>query len=363
MDYVVKLEVPQEYQIKNDILNNLEYEVSKIEGSYAYDGAAAHAKNIKAVYDKLAEIFPELFPWSCTKEPYLPMHLKTFGLTRREAIKARGEVTITGKIGVILNAGIVVISRLGVKYITTETGIIGSDGTTTVAIECQETGTVGNCGVGDIVTFEIANTDVYTVTNKEVIENGADIETVEMAKERMHEKASRPAHSGNKNNYILWAKSIAGVGKVKVWGAGEKDSVKAGQVEIMIADYTNGVASSELVRDVQNYIDTVKIINADVTVKSFKAKNVNIAAQLKHSANISVEQIKKDFIDLLNQKLTEDSFVLDNVLSIFKVANLLFQIDGVVDYQNFTLNGATSSIQLTSEEIAEIQEVNFTEWT
>lgn len=362
MDYVVKLEVPQEYQIKNDILNNLEYEVSKIEGSYAYDGAAAHAKNIKAVYDKLAEIFPELFPWSCTKEPYLSMHLKTFGLTRREAIKARGEVTITGKIGVILNAGIVVISRLGVKYITTETGIIESDGTTTVAIECQETGTVGNCGVGDIVTFEIANTDVYTVTNKEVIENGADIETVEMAKERMHEKASRPAHSGNKNNYILWAKSIAGVGKVKVWGAGEKDSVKAGQVEVRISDYAYGIASSELVRDVQNYIDTVKIVNADVTVKSFDAKSLTIAGELKIDNLRSVSEITEDFKNLLKQKLTQDDFITDGIISIFKIASLLFSIKGIKDYRNFTLNGATTSLQLSEDEVISLLEVNFTEW-
>ena len=361
MEYVVKLEVPEEYQIKNDILNNLEYEVSKIEGGYAYDAAAAHAKKIKETYDTLSEIFPELFPWSCTKEPYLSMHLQTFGLTRREAIKARGEVTITGKIGAILSAGIIVVSRLGIKYKTVESGIVGSDGTVTIAIECQEAGIIGNCGIGDIVTFEIANTDVYSVTNKEKIENGADIESVEMAKERMHEKASMPAHSGNKNNYILWAKSISGVGKVKVWGAGEKTGINAGQVEVMVSDYTYGVASDELITDVQNYIDSVKIINADVTVKSFNAKNIVIAAELKHSINSTVEQIKEDFTNLLKQKLTEEDFVLDNVLSIFKVANLLFQVDGVIDYQNFTLNGATASIQLSEEEVTEIQEVSFTE--
>ena len=362
MEYVVKLDLPEEYEIKNDILNNLEYEVSKIEGGYAYDVASAHAKKLKEIYAKLSEIFPELFPWSCTKEPYLSMHLQTFGLTRREAVKARGEVTITGKVGVILSPGIVVISRLGIKYETIENGVIGSNGEAIVAIECQEAGIVGNCGIGDITTFEIANTDIYGVTNKEKIENGADIESVEMAKERMHEKASMPAHSGNKNNYILWAKSVAGVGKVTVWGAGEKVGVNAGQVEIMISDYSYGVADEELVKDVQNYIDTVKIINANVTVKSFLSKNITIAGEIKHSSSSDIETIKEDFKRLLQQKLTEDNFILDGILSIFKVANLLFQVDGVIDYQNFTLNGATASIQLTDEEVAELQEVNFTEW-
>lgn len=358
----IKLNLLEEYQIKNNILNNLQYDVSKIEGSYAYDGASAHAKELKNIYNKLDEIFPELFPWSCTKEPYLSMHLKTFGLTRREAVKAKGKVIITGKIGAILNIGIVVISRVGVKYQTIESGIINDDGTAEIAIECLEAGIIGNCGIGDITSFEIANTDVYTVTNKEKIENGADIETVEIAKERMHEKASMPAHSGNKNNYILWAKSIGGVGKVRVWGAGEKESVKAGQVEIMISDYTNGTASSELVSNVQNYINTVKIINADVKVKSFNAKNINILGQIKHSKTVKLEKIKEEFINLLKQKLTEESFITDNVLSIFKASNLLFQISGVIDYQNFTLNGSTTSIQLSDEEVVEIQGVNFTEW-
>lgn len=362
MEYIVKLDLPEEYQIKNDILNNLEYEVSKIEGGYAYDVASAHAKKIKEIYNKLEDIFPELFPWSCTKEPYLSMHLQTFGLTRREAVKARGEVTITGKVGVILSPGIVVISRLGIKYKTIENGVIGSNGEVIVGIECQEAGIIGNCGIGDITTFEIANTDIYGVINKEKLKNGADIESVEIAKERMHEKASMPAHSGNKNNYILWAKSIAGVGKVTVWGAGEKVGVNAGQVEVMISDYSYGVADEELVRSVQNYINTVKIINADVTVKSFKAKNITISGKIKHSVNTTIEDIKDNFTRLLKQKLTENNFVLDGVLSIFKVANLLFQVEGVIDYQNFTLNGTTASIQLTTEEVAELQEVNFTEW-
>lgn len=358
----IKLNLPEEYQIKNNILNNLQYDVSKIEGSYAYDGASAHAKELKSIYDKLDELFPELFPWSCTKEPYLSMHLKTFGLTRREAVKAKGKVTITGKIGAILNSEIVVISRLGIKYQTIESGIISGDGTVEVAIECLEAGTVGNCGVGDITSFEIANTDVYTVTNKEKIENGADIETIEMAKERMHEKASMPAHSGNKNNYILWAKSVGGVGKVKVWGAGEKAGVNAGQVEVRISDYAYGTASSELVRDVQNYINTVKIVNADVIVKSFDSKSLTIAGELKIDSLRSVSEITEDFKNLLKQKLTQDDFITDGIVSIFKIASLLFSIKGVKDYRNFTLNGATASLQLSEDEVISLLEVNFTEW-
>lgn len=358
----IKLNLPEEYQIKNNILNNLQYDVSKIEGSYAYDGASAHAKELKSIYNKLDELFPELFPWSCTKEPYLSMHLKTFGLTRREAVKAKGRVTITGKIGAILNSGIVVISRLGVKYQTIESGIISSDGTVEVAVECLEPGITGNCGIGDITSFEIANTDVYTVTNKEKIENGADIETIEMAKERMHEKASMPAHSGNKNNYILWAKSVGGVGKVKVWGAGEKSGVNAGQVEVRISDYAYGTASSELVRDVQNYIDTVKIVNADVTVKSFDAKSLTIAGELKIDNLRSVSEITEDFKNLLKQRLTQDDFITDGIVSIFKIASLLFFIKGVKDYRNFTLNGATTSLQLSEDEVISLLEVNFTEW-
>ena len=56
MEYVVKLDLPEEYQIKNDILNNLEYEISKIEGGYAYDVASAHAKKLKEIYDKFEHL-------------------------------------------------------------------------------------------------------------------------------------------------------------------------------------------------------------------------------------------------------------------------------------------------------------------
>lgn len=362
MDIVTNLKVKEEYQIKNDILNNLNFDISKIEGTYAYELASAHAIEIKKLYNNLNNLFPELFPWSCTQEPYLSDHLKRFGLTRRKATNAEGIVTITGKVGARINLGTIVISRLGIKYKTATSEIISDAGDTEIKIECLESGTIGNCGIGDITTFEIANTDIYTVTNKEKISNGVDIETVEMAKARMEIKATTPSHSGNKNDYLMWCKSISGVGKVEIWGAGEKEGVNAGQVEIMISNYDYKLASQELIEEVQNYINVVKIVNADVNIKSFLEKKININGSIKISSETTIEDVKNDFIRLLNQKLTTNDFIIEGVLSIGKIGNLIFMIDGVIDFKNLKLNGTTSSIELMSEELAILSEVSFEKW-
>ena len=71
--------------------------LSKIEGSYNFDIASAVAQELGTTYADVEDLQKELFPWTCTREPYLTYHLMCYGLTRLGATKATGTITITGK--------------------------------------------------------------------------------------------------------------------------------------------------------------------------------------------------------------------------------------------------------------------------
>lgn len=339
--------VREEYEIKNSILGAMENELSKIEGSYNYDTAAATAVEINQLYKDTEWLSQQLFPWSVTDDYYLDLHMKSFGLTRRGKTKASGEVTFTGKAASLVKIGSVVISRTGQRYSTMENCILDGTGKGTVKIEAEEGGEIGNCGTGDINNFEIVISNVTAVTNLKPVTGGYEIESIDSCKERMHEKASRPAHSGNVYDYENWAKAVGGIGKVRVISAGEH-GVLPGQVKVLIADYEFQPATSELVDNVQNYINGQKPINDDATVESFTAYTMNITFDTVrvNTSLLSKEEFIAQFTEKLSASLLDLNFTYGDVLSLAKIGVLALQIDGVLDYDSLEINGLSSNIQL-----------------
>lgn len=254
-------------EIRNNILGNMQNPLSKIEGTYDYDIAAATSLEIKDLYDYLEWWSKQTFIDTATENEYVDKHALIFGVQRRSEVKASGEITITGKTGTTIPKGTIVLSRTGIKYETLSVALIGSDDKAKTRIQALVGGVTGNCGIGDIVAFEIADTNIYTVTNEEAITGGFDIESNESLIARAEEKIMRPAHSGNENDYKQWAKEVEGVGKVDVipvWNGG-------GTVKVIISDYDYNVANQELVEAVKNRIEQAdgRPIGANVTVVSY----------------------------------------------------------------------------------------------
>ncbi|MGL5050469.1 MAG: baseplate J/gp47 family protein, partial [Fusobacteriaceae bacterium] len=343
--------VKEEYEIKNEILQSMKNELSKIEGTYNYDIASATALEINNLYKEVEELHKQLFPWSVTQDYYLDLHMKFFGLTRREKTKATGQVTLKGKPTTVVLKGSVVISRVGQKYLTLQNATLGIDGIAIIEIEAFEGGEVGNCGIGDINSFEILITGVESVINMSEIEGGFEIESLESCKNRMNEKASRPAHSGNVFDYENWTKSVRGVGKVKVISAGEQD-VLPGSVKVLIADYNLKPAPTELIQNVQEFLNTKKPVNDLTIVESFKPYIINIEFETVRVKKDSINEV--DFIisfkNELQSNLLNQIFTIGDIISNVKIGFLALQIDGTIDYNTMTINGSGGNIPLSYDD-------------
>lgn len=351
--------------IRNNILGNMQNPLSKIEGTYDYDIAAATALEIKDLYDYLEWWSKQTFIDTATENEYVDKHALIFGVERRSEVKASGEITITGKTGTTIPEGTVVLSRAGTKYETLAVALIGSDDKAKVRIQALVGGVNGNCGIGDIVAFEIADTNIYTVTNEETITGGFDIESNESLIARAEEKIMRPAHSGNENDYKQWAKEVEGVGKVDVipvWNGG-------GTVKVIISGYDYNIASPELIEAVKNRIEQPngRPIGADVTVVSYIKYDLDIIATIKIAAGYDIEEIKEDITadiqkGIINNTIQYTSNSKTTIVSIGKVGAIILSVDGVLDYTSLSVNGETTgNIEVPRDKIVILNNVNLIE--
>lgn len=336
-------------EIRNSILSNMKNLLSKVEGSYNFDIASAEAEEIKGIYDEAQNLRKQMFPWTVNEEPYLSMWLETFGLKRLGETKATGEVTIEGVIGTIVPSETILISRTGQKFKTLDNCLIGAEGKGKVNIEALNGGEVGNTAIGDIISFEAMNQNIYSVYNEKAIVGGAPIESIESCHERMKEKASEPNHSGNKNEYKIWCKEVAGVGNVKVIGAGEH-SVPKGHVDIYISTIDGKIPSSELIQKVQNHLsneDRIPIC-ALVTVKAFNPLMLNItfnSVTVKKGV-ITKENWIKEFKRLLELGLATQNFLIGDIVPYPKISAIALGVTGTVIYDDLKLNSNSHNLSI-----------------
>lgn len=89
------------------------------------------------------------------------------GISRNPATYAQHTITITGTAGTVIDMGFLV-SAGDVVFHTVDSNTIGSGGTVSVIVECNDAGTVGNVAVGDINSIVNPTVGVSTITHTAV---------------------------------------------------------------------------------------------------------------------------------------------------------------------------------------------------
>ena len=325
------MEYRTETEIRNDFLDHMENELSKIEGTYNFDIASSVGYTTQKLYDYMKYWGLQAFITTATEDDYIDKHANQFGVYRREAGKATGEITITGKAGTTIPLGTIVINKTGFKYVTSHDLLLDSTGTGTVKIEAMEGGTIGNCQELEINSFEIYDSNLYSVYNVNKIEGGYDIEDNKTLIARVQEKVQQPAHSGNKYDYIQWAKEVSGVGSsscIDVWNG-------PGTVKVLISDYNSQVAGADLIKKVKDHIEDVRPVGPEVTVESFKILQLGMDIKVQLQAGVELEDIKNSIIiDLKvannDGKITRTSGT-DKYISMGMITEVLMHIEGIKD--------------------------------
>lgn len=339
-------------ELRNNFLDNLKNPLSKMEGTFNFDIAATFGITAEEVYKELEFWEKQTFIDTATEDEYVDKHALMFGVKRRLGTKAKGTVKVTGKANSIIEENTIFLNRDGIKYRSLRKEYLSPTGIAEIEIECLSEGKIGNAAIGEITTFEIQNSSIYSVINEKEIINGYDKEPNSVLVARAKEKATRPAHSGNIYDYEQWAKQVDGVGKVLVkplWNGN-------GTVKVLVANYNNDIADSSLIQKVRDRIqrDDGRPIGADVTVDSFTAKNINVNIQVILKAGFSISDVKEKIESLLKAIIKTGNAAFEkgnkSILSINRLEKAILEIEGIND--NFVkVNNSNSNLEIAEDEI------------
>lgn len=336
-------------------------------GGHAYNLTIATALVIAEMCEfVLPEVVKLIFP-ETSYGSFLDDHAKGRGLTRRAATAASGKLTITGAANSIIPAGSLfstaaVNNEPSVDYKTLEAATIPKSGTVEVAIQCTQTGIIGNTTENTVIFVSSRLTGITAVTNAEELTGGTEEETDESLIERIaaFNKSQGESYVGSVSDYERWATSVPGVGNASIIAAQDN----SGLVTIVITDSNGDPATEQLCTAVYNYImkpdapsERLAPINASIKVEPPATMRISIKATVDVSDNTTLEAVKAAYMAQLALYLPVA--MNDGEIKYSRVAAALAAVEGANDYTGLQIgmkNGSTvtygtSNIAITSKQL------------
>lgn len=310
-------------------------------------------------------IFPE---WSYGV--YLKGHAKNRNIIPKAATPASGEITITGKVNTVIPAGSLfstaaVNDEPSVDYKAVKTATIPASGSVTVAVECTQTGIVGNTTAGTIVLVASRNTGITAVTNEKPLTGGTEAESDESLIARIleYDRSLGNSFTGSASDYKRWALEVDGVGDATVIPA-QDDS---GLVRIIVTDSNGDPATETLCTAVYDHImapnaesERLAGINAYLSVEAPATLEISIKATVELTSDATIDAVKTAYMARLAAYLPEAMDAKEIKYS--RVAAALSATEGANDYTDLligvkdgdTVTYGTANIAITAAQLPTI---------
>jgi uncharacterized phage protein gp47/JayE len=327
------------------MLSRITSGISKQEGTFTYDVSSAFSVELAIAYTQLERVLRLGFA-ETSSGSYLDMRANEHGVTRKSAVKASGQVTITGAAGAPIPQGTVFATLNGTRFVTTEVATIPAGGSVTVNIEAETAGAAGNVAAGTITQIPVSIAGVTAVTNAAATTGGLDTETDAELLQRLLQRVRNQATSGNSAHYKQWATEVDGVGDAKVfplWNG-------PGTVKVVLLDPNKRAPTPQVVLDVAAHIEEERPIGANVTVEAAPevaidvSVDVTLASGTLAEAQAAIENGIRDYLRGL-------AFV-DPVVRYTRIANVILDVANVQDYTELTVNGGTTNITIPDGSVA-----------
>jgi uncharacterized phage protein gp47/JayE len=230
-------------------------------------------------------------------------------------------------------------------------------------ITCTTPGIIGN--VPTDTEFIISNIPgINTITDGGTTTPGTDTETDAALYERYWFKVTHPDTGGNKYDFERWTMEVPGVGKCRIFPR----KYGEGTVGVVLVGTDFKPASQLVVDTVQEYLDPgaqglgegKAPANARTTVTAATEKGLVIVANVIYSNEVIPSDVNDAFTLSLGAYLQSILFSTHPNVSYNHISALLTFTDGVIDHTGLTINGVTTDIVVTTEEVPVITSVTLT---
>lgn len=349
-----------EADIQERVLGNIDPSWRTEPGDFMYDAVAPAPPEIKQLEAKLDEVFKQATA-IYAEDNFLDLKLSEIGLTRNPATSNKRRLNIKAAAGVYIPAGhnlsVILLDANSnpIEYVTDIDTRFSTAGTLAVDITCKTLGIEGNIPTGSDFIMQPPIIGVETITDTGSTVLGAEAEDDDSAYKRYQERLQKPDTGGNKNDYVRWSTSIAGVGKAKCkprWNGN-------GTVKVILTDTDFMPASAAIVKDVQDYLDPGSTGLGDgkapcgalVTVVAATALTINIMATITTYSGVSKGDVTTAFSKVVKDYLAAIAFTGSDV-TLAKIGSLLIGTYGVSNYTGLKLNNVAADLVVPDEAVA-----------
>lgn len=338
-------------KIKSQMLDQI-VNLDTREGSYTNNLISPAAYEIWKYYMALNTMIPVMFVDE-TSGIYIDRRCKDYDIYRKEGLPAKAKMTFAGKDGTVIPAGKIFLTEEGLEFFVTEEVVL-SGGTGSVLVQSTGIGERYNIEAGEIVQQMQALSGLESFAN-EPAEGGTDEESDESLVSRLYEYLRNPSTSGNIYDYLNWATEVEGVGAAKVFPLWNGN----GTVKVVIVDQNFHPAAKEIISACKEHIEKNRPIGADVTVVSAEEIPLEISAAVRLEQGTSAEVIRQQFEILLEEYLKGIGFKKTELIY-NRVAFMLLDLEGVIDFTEMTINGKTENILVDEQKVLTVGTVVIT---
>ena len=357
--------------IQSRMMNNLPVDISDMPADFPYDFTMPTAIEIsRLIQYNLTRTLMLMFPMWAWGE-WLDLHGVSAKVTRKQASRASGHVTVTGIAGTIIEEGTVFCTEgttdvESVEFATTEETTIPEQGTVDIPVASVLTGATYNVTRNTVTLQKQPNENITSVTNENPIRGGTDEEDDDTYRERILEKlrSAEVSFVGCDADYVRWAKEVSGVGSAVV----EPEWKGPGTVKVVVADPDGNAVGEETLKAVENYIVSPKDrlkrlapIGASVTISTVQDMTMKYRAVIELESNYSVDNVKEAFLSALK---TYYRTAKDNEEIRYTVVSaLLSNTAGVIDFSGLKINSGTDNIAVAADyyPVTTLSDLDFTE--
>lgn len=330
------------------INQRLTIDANLLEGGFSQDIIGSVAYELANIYDtELDNIADRVFVSTATGED-LDKVGADYGIARRQSSASIVYLEIQGVEGAIVNQNVKAVYN-NLVFTVQEYKVIGSSGKVTVKAQCETLGTIGNVAANTITEFLTTYQGLTSVNNPQAAYNGFDVESDDDYRARIILYLSEDATNCNEAQYRQWALEVTGVKTAVVKGA---ETVGAGNVGVYISSQT-GTVTQELINAVKEYIESKQFINATLVVQSLSYIDMDVDATIVLKDGYTINDIVQEFTQAFGEYLE----TVTNIVSYFRVSDILYACSGVEDVITYTLNGDTDSVTIADTDYPVVGEV------
>ncbi len=338
--------------VRERMFSSMDSGLDQAQGSMAYNLIQPLAIELAKIWTALDQAVEYGFAQS-TYGLFLDARAEEHGVTRKAATVATGTVEFTGTASTVIPAGTQVSNTVLAGspdtpqiFQTDAEGTVGGGGTVDVDVTAVEAGTAGNLPAAAIDRMVTVVAGISAVTNAAELTGGTDEETDEVLRARLLAAIAAREGAGTADDYESWALEVSGVGAATteaLWAG-------AGTVRVMILDTDLAPAGGALITAVDDYIETLRPIGADVTIATPSLDTHAISATLTMETGFTVVGVTtavEEAIQAYYDSLGTGDDVIYN-----EVGAAIVTVPGVADYASLLVDGGAVNVSIGATEKA-----------